>query len=136
MKTKIERLITKNLFKNGSVKKVKIITKNLQENTVRSVQKLVTSPCVLVSTSKIFALQTASTKVLISQVKTFLRIQKRIIQTSSKFIEDNCLDTHPYVRCHSTKSSFRQTHWRGQSIGSNHRAFHCYKVAIHSLLFH
>ena len=136
MKMKIERLITKNLFQNGSVKKVKITEKNLLANTVRSVQRLVTFQCVFVSTPKVFVSQTASTKVLIFQVKIFPRILKRFIQTSSRFVEDNCLGTHPYVRCHFIKSSFRQTYWRGQSLVSNYRALHYYKVSIHLPLFH
>ena len=49
----------KNLFQNGSVKKVKITEKNLQANTARSIQRLVTFPCVFVSTPKVFVLQTA-----------------------------------------------------------------------------
>ena len=48
--------------------------------------------------------------ILIFQVKIFPRILKRVIQTSSRFVEDNCLGTHPYVRCHYIKLSFRQTY--------------------------
>ena len=136
MKMKTERLITKNLFQNGFVKRMKITEKHLQANTARSIQRLVTFQCVLVSTPKVFIFQTASTKVLIFQAKISPRTLKRVTQTSSRFVEDNCLGTHPYVRCHFIKSSFRQTYWRGQSLTSNRRAFHCYKVAIHLPLFH
>ena len=44
---------------------------------------------------------------------------KKSYQNFQKFVEVNCLDTQSYARCHYIRSSFHQTHWRGQILVKN-----------------